>query len=212
MLFQNRADAGRQLGRVLSGFASQQNTIVIGLPRGGVVLAYEVAKLLDLDLDVICPRKIGAPFNPEFAIGAITESGEGYFDEKTIQALDINPDYLIQAIEQEKKEAQRRLATYRNHRPPLVVKDKTILLVDDGIATGATVKAAILSLRKAQAGKIIVAVPVAPKDTLREIQDLSDEVICLSTPSPFHAVGQFYLDFSSTTDQEVCRLMDQKTH
>lgn len=207
MMFRNRAEAGQKLAQPLSKYKSHPDTIVIGLPRGGVVTAYEVAKALSLPLDVTCPRKIGAPFQPELAIGAITETGEGIFDESLIQRFNISQDYIHRTVAQEKSIAKRRLEMYRKNRSKIPLEGKIAILVDDGLATGATMKAAIKSIRAEGADKIVVAVPVSPGDTLEEIKELADEVIALDTPFFFQAVGQFYEDFSQTEDDEVIALL-----
>lgn len=207
-IFNDRIDAGIELANALTKWKGQANTMVIGLPRGGVPVASEVAKVLNLPLDVICPRKLGAPHNKEFAIGAITETGEGILSEDVIRSLGISQEYIASEMESQKKEAQKRLELYRQGKPPRVVKGQTIILVDDGLATGSTLKAAIHSLRKEGVEAIIVGVPVSPPDTLREIQELVEEVVCLSAPPFFQAVGQFYRDFSATEDDEVINIMN----
>lgn len=209
MIFQDRQHAGQLLAQALKKYQNHPQAIVLGLPRGGVVLAYEVAQVLHLPLDIICARKIGAPFNPEYAIGAITDLGESFLDEGVIERLDIPPEYLTEERDRQRKEAERRVRTYRNHRPPLILEGKIAILIDDGIATGATMKAAIKSVKAKKAKKIVVAAPVASPDTLQEIEDGTTEVICLSSPRFFQAVGQFYEDFSQTTDDEVIQLLRQ---
>jgi putative phosphoribosyl transferase len=211
MIFQDRHDAGKQLVHLLAKYKNRPQAIVLGLPRGGVVTAYEVAKGLQLPLDVTCPRKIGAPFNQELAIGAITETGEGVFNEDLITRLEIPEIYISHAIEIEKKQAQRRVNLYRKNRPNLSLEGKTVILVDDGLATGATMKAAIKSVKVAGADKIVVAVPISPPDTFQEIKEEVDEAFCLDTPIFFQAVGQFYEDFSQTEDEEVIELLSQTT-
>jgi putative phosphoribosyl transferase len=206
-VFRDRIDAGIQLADELVQWENHPNTLVIGLPRGGVPVANEVAKALHLPLDVVCPRKIGSPHNKEFAIGAITETGEGIFSEDVIESFNISPDYIAAEVEVEKREARKRLEMYRQGKPARVVEGKRIILIDDGLATGSTMKAAIYSLRREGVQSIIVGIPVSPPDTLRDIQLLAEEVICLSTPPFFQAVGQFYLDFSSTEDDEVVNIM-----
>jgi putative phosphoribosyl transferase len=207
MMFMNRHDAGKQLAASLKAYDKSQNTIVIGLPRGGVVPAMEVADLLHLPLDIICARKIGAPWNPEYAVGAVTETGKYILDESVIDQLNISKEYLQQAIEQEKQQAQRRLALFRSGRKPRNLKDQTVILVDDGLATGMTMKAAILSAKLDGAKKVVVAVPVSPWETLQEIKQLADEVVCLSTPPFFEAVGQFYAEFSQVEDEQVIAIL-----
>ena len=209
MIFKDRTDAGKQLAEALSQYQNQKDAVVIGLPRGGVVVAYEVAKFLKLPLDITCPRKIGAPSNPEFAIGAITETGEGLFNQDVVAKLGISESYLEQAIRVEKAEAQKRLDKFRGNKPPRNIENKIILLVDDGLATGSTMKAAIMSMQAARADKIIVAVPVSPPDTLGEIRGMVDEIVCLDSPPFFQAVGQFYQKFDQTTDEEVIHLIKE---
>jgi len=207
MLFTDRREAGRKLALLLDNYQNHKDVVVLGLPRGGVVVAHEISKSLNLFLDVICPRKIGAPFNPEFAIGAITETGQGIFNMSVIQRLGISDDYLRQEVEAEKKKAQHRLALFRKDLPPRDLKGKIIILVDDGLATGSTMKAAIQSVKAEGAKEIIVAVPVAPIETVEEIRQLVDKIVCPYTPSFFEAIGQFYEDFSQVDDEEVSKLL-----
>lgn len=207
-MFKDRQDAGQRLAKKLHHYRQCPDGVVIGLPRGGVVTAYEVAKELRLPLDVTCPRKIGAPFNPEFAIGAITETGEGLLNEPVIARLGISEAYLEHAIEVEKQRAQQRVQLYHKQRPKLSLEEKTVILVDDGLATGATMKAAIQSVRQEGAKYIVAAVPVSPQDTLEEIQALADEAIALETPFDFGAVGQFYQMFDQVEDAEVIHLLE----
>lgn len=210
MIFTDRRAAGQQLATRLAQFKHQPHTIILGLPRGGVVTANEVARALNLPLDLIVPRKIGAPMNEELALGAIGEEGEQVFDQHLIQALGVTPDYLAATIEQEKNEARRRLKTYRGDRPPLDLTTKTAILVDDGIATGATMRAAILSAKTKGATRVIVATPVIALDTLDKIKSEVKEVIYLHAPVYFGAVGAFYTHFTQTTDEAVIEIM--KTH
>lgn len=208
--FKDRADAGKKLVQKLLHYKSDPQVVVVGLPRGGVVVAYEVARQLQVPLDIIVPRKIGTPANPELALGAITQEGEPVWNEALIKSFHIHPEDLTDIIEQEKREAARRLSLYRKSRPPLEVKNKIVILIDDGIATGATMRAAIASLRAHGAKKIIVAIPVAPLEILEQIEKDADEVICLSVPRMFFGVGQFYDSFAQTTDEEVIELMQRK--
>lgn len=207
MLFRDRHDAGQKLAQSLEQYRGRKGVLVLGLARGGVVVAYEVAKALSLPLDVLCPRKVGAPGNPEYAIGAITETGEGIFHQDVIKALKIDPRYVKEAVEEERAEAQKRLEAYRKGRPPRELKGKTVLLVDDGLATGSTMQAAIRSVREEGVESIVAVVPVSPVETLRMIRDEVDEVVCLDTPEFFQAVGQFYEDFGQTSDEEVIDLL-----
>lgn len=209
MVFRNRQDAGKKLARVLEQYKNAKNTIILALPRGGVVVGFEIALALNLPLDLVVPRKIGAPGNPEYAIGAITEEGEGIFNKSEIKALGINKEYLDSEVVKEKKEAERRLRAYRGDRPPLVLTDKTVILIDDGIATGLTMRAAIKSVKKKGASQIIVAVPVSARDSLEIIKKEVDKVVCLHVPLFFGAVGAFYEEFAQTEDAEVIQLMQK---
>jgi len=199
--FEDRTDAGKQLARVLSDYT--ENAVAVGLPRGGVVLAYEVARALKIPLDIVCPRKIGAPSNPEYAIGAVTETGEGIITAP----YDVPEKYIKEKMAEEIAEAERRLKLYRGSKPPREFQGKIILLIDDGLATGSTMLAAIRSVRKSNPEKIVVAVPVAPYDTLSKIEEEANEVICLHPRRDFMAVGQFYNKFTETSDGEVISLM-----
>lgn len=210
MIFQDRINAGQSLAKALSSFNNQQDTLVIGIPRGGVILAKEVADALHLPLDIICPRKIGAPYNPEFAIGAVTESGEAFIDPHLVNRLGIDNDYLEEKIAEESKRAAERLRIFREGMKPRDILNKTIILVDDGLATGATVKAAIVSLKKEGARQIVVAVPVSPPDTAYEIKALADELIALHVDPGFMAVGQYYRNFSETTNSDVLEIMQKR--
>lgn len=207
MIFKDRRDGGQKLAAKLQKYKNNAKAIVLALPRGGVITGFEVARYLDLPLDLVVPRKIGAPFNPEFAIGAITEDGEGIFDEEAIMTYRISRKYIEKAIVAEKKESERRLKLYRGDRPPLDLKGRIAILVDDGIATGATMRAAIKSVRKKGADKIVIAIPTAAADTMEKIEKEVDETVCLDIPSYFGAVGAFYKDFSQTEDEEVVEIM-----
>ncbi len=209
MIFQNRSEAGQKLAETLNKFKDAEDTIILALPRGGVVVGYEVAKILNLPLDIVVPRKIGAPANPEFAIGAITETGEGIFDEMVVGAYGITESYLQNEIKKEKAEAKRRLTIYRGTRPPLDLKNKTVILVDDGLATGLTMRAAIKTVKILGAAKIVVAIPVAAPDAAELIKKEVDEIIYLEAPAFFGAVGSFYEEFGQTTDEEVVNLLKQ---
>ena len=207
-MFANREEAGRELARHLSKYMGQPNTLIVALARGGIITGYEVAQLLQLPLDLICPRKIGAPHNPELALGACMHTGDSFLNDDIIYELDISPVALKDAIERAKKESAARHSLYRKGRQTLTVQDKTVILVDDGLATGATMKAAIKWARAEKAGRIVVAIPVAPPSTTQEIRQLADEVIVLLQPSSFSAVGQFYTDFRQTEDEEVYRRLN----
>ncbi len=206
MLFEDRQDAGRKLGEALKSFSLEKTALVIGLPRGGVVVAAIVAQTLGLTLDVIAPRKIGAPGNPELAIGALA-GNETMYHKELLESLGVDPSFLESETAKEKKEAERRLSLYRKGRPPLSIRGKTVILVDDGIATGATMIVSIRFVLKQGAKRCIAAVPVAPPEAVEKIQKEGAEPLSLYTPSSFYAVSQFYNSFSETPDSEVIRLL-----
>lgn len=205
-LFADRVDAGRRLASALKALVGK-DAIVLAIPRGGVVVGYEVASALDLPLDVIIPRKIGAPGNPELAIGAMTEDGTVLLDERLVMHLQVSEDYIQKESETQKLEIQRRLKLYRGDIPYPSLENRHVILVDDGIATGSTMKAALASVRKRGAKTVIVAIPVGPPSTIRELEREADHVVCLHTPVSFYAIGQFYQDFTQTQDEEVARLL-----
>lgn len=207
MVFRDRAEAGSILADALTQYRDATDTVVIALPRGGVVVGAAVAAALHLPLDIIVPRKIGAPHNAEYAIGAITESGEPVWDTQAVHLTDASDEFCAAAVARERTEAQRRLALYRASRPPRNVHGNTVILVDDGIATGLTIRAAIVTLRAEGARRIVVAAPVAAADTIVRVrQEADDTVIHHATPD-FAAVGQFYASFDQTTDSEVITLL-----
>jgi predicted phosphoribosyltransferase len=206
MLFKDRKEAGRKLGEALQQYKGAKNGLVLGLPRGGVVVAGEVARLLALPLDVIVPRKIGAPHNPELAIGAIAGSVV-LLDRGMVETLGVSDVYIQEAVKHEKIEAERRLSLFRKEKPEPEFGGKILIVVDDGIATGSTMKASIAYLKKAKTAKIVAAVPVGPPDTIQELKQEVDEVVCLYTPASFYAVGQFYETFPQTSDEEVIRIL-----
>jgi len=206
MLFRDRVEAGRRLAEALAGFGGF-GCVVLAIPRGGVVVGFEVASRLGCMLDVVVPRKIGAPYQPELAIGAVTEDGGVIVEHEIAKLVGASEDYIKEAAGREIREIRRRVDRYREGRPPVEVRGKDVILVDDGIATGATMRAAISYVRKLGARRVIVAVPVAPPETVEKIRREADEVICLHTPSDFYAIGQFYENFEQTTDEEVIRLL-----
>lgn len=207
MIFKDRKDAGEKLAALLTEYKNSKDTIILGLPRGGVVVAYAISQSLNVPLDITCPRKIGAPFNPELAIGAVTETGSPIFNWSLIEQMGVRENYIQHEVESETKRAQHRLQIYRKDLPPRNLKDKTVILVDDGLATGATMKAAIKSVKNEHAKTIVVAIPVSPIDTLAEIKQLADNVFCIDSPPFFQAVGQFYEHFNQTDDEEVLKLL-----
>lgn len=210
MHFANRIHAGKLLAQSLQDYKDRLNTIVIGLPRGGVPVAYQVARSLHLPLDITCPHKIGSPFNPEYAIGAITESGEALWNEKVLHQLGLTEADLQGEVKRQVELARQKLRLYRGGAPPREVIKKTVILVDDGLATGFTMKAAVKSMRAQGSARIVIAVPVAPLETLNELHRWADEIVCLLAPVNFEAVGQFYREFKATTDQEVIEILKFK--
>jgi putative phosphoribosyl transferase len=207
--FPNRAEAGRLLAEKLEKYADRNDVIVLGLPRGGVPVAYEVAKSLRVPLDVFIVRKLGVPGFEELAAGAIASGGVRVLNEDVLRALP-NADEIIESVTaKETAELERREKSYRDDRPAPELRDRVVILVDDGLATGATMHAAVKALRQRGVAKIVVAVPVGPPDTCREFEDEADETICASTPEFFQAVGQYYEDFSQTSDEEVRDLLSR---
>src|SRR6266581_6375266 len=205
--FPNRSEAGRLLGLKLSKYAGRDDVIVLGLPRGGVPVAYEVAQALRVPLDVFIVRKLGVPGFEELAVGAIASGGVRVLNEDVARALPHADEIIESVTAKETAELERREQSYRNGRPPPELRDRMVILVDDGLATGATMRAAVKALRHRGAAKIVVAVPVGPPDTCREFEDEADETICASVPEFFQAVGQYYEDFSQTSDDEVRELL-----
>jgi len=205
--FANRAEAGRLLADKLEKYVGRNDVIVLGLPRGGVPVAYEVAKSLRVPLDVFIVRKLGVPGFEELAAGAIASGGVRVLNEDVLRALP-NADEIIESVTvKETAELERRENSYRDDRPAPELRDRVVILVDDGLATGATMRAAVKALRQRGVAKIVVAVPVGPPDTCREFEDEADETICASAPEFFQAVGQYYEDFSQTSDEEVRDLL-----
>ncbi len=201
--FHNRHDAGQQLGAHLRLRHAWPDTVVLGLPRGGVPVAAEVARALTAPLDVFMVRKLGLPFQPEVAMGAVASGGVEWLNRDLLARLPLPPGAVEEVRRHELRELARREALYRAGRPPLDLTGRTALLVDDGLATGATMHAALRAVRALGAARVAVAVPVAPPDTCGALRPLADEVICLHTPPGFRAVGQYYLAFAQTTDAEV---------
>jgi putative phosphoribosyl transferase len=208
ILFSNRIEAGKKLAQSLQG-AVGRDAIVLAIPRGGVIVGYEVARKLKVPLDLIIPRKIGAPDNPELAIGAIAEDGTIIIDNSLIKYLGVSKSYISEESKRQLAEIQRRLRLYRGETPYPDLRDKEVIIVDDGIATGSTMKAAVASTRVRGAKTVIIAVPVCPGSSVSELEKEADRVICLQTPEPFYAIGQFYGDFDQISDQEVIDLLKQ---
>jgi putative phosphoribosyl transferase len=207
--FANRTEAGRLLAEKLVQYAGRDDVIVLGLPRGGVPVAFEVARRLGVPLDVFIVRKLGVPGFEELAAGAIASGGVRVLNEDVMRSIP-HADEAIDAVTiRETAELERREQIYREGRPPPELRDRIVILVDDGLATGASMRAAVKALRERGAAKIVVAVPVGPPDTCRELEEEADETICLSTPEFFQAVGQYYEDFSQTSDEDVRELLSQ---
>src|ERR1700704_4476012 len=210
MYFRDRREAGRMLAGRLSAYANRPDVIVLALPRGGVPVAYEVARALRAPLDVFVVRKLGVPGYEELAMGAVATGGVRVLNDQLVSRLGI-PNHLIDAVAaRERQELARRERLYRGGRPPPNVSGRTVILVDDGLATGATMHAAIAALRQLRPARMVVAVPTASPETCEEMRAEVDDVICAITPEPFHAVGLWYQDFSQTTDEEVRGLLAQR--
>jgi len=210
--FKDRLEAGRKLARRLAEYAGRKDVIVLALPRGGVPVAYEVAKSLNAPFDVFIVRKLGVPGHEELAFGALASGGATVFNETIVRALRIPVELLTKVIEREQKELERREHLYRKDRPPLDVNGKTVIIVDDGLATGATMSAAVLALEKAGPKEVIAAVPVSAEQACREfLAQTNARCISVATPEPFYGVGMWYEDFAQTTDQEVQKFLDDRS-
>lgn len=207
--FQNRTDAGRQLSAALVRYAGRDDVVVLGLPRGGVPVAFEIAMALDARLDVFIVRKLGLPGHEEFAIGAIASGDVRVVDEAVLHAYGVDRETLDGITERERRELTRREHLYRDDRPFPTVHDRIVILVDDGLATGSTMRAAIAALRAKGPREVVVAVPVGAPETCAAIAPLADDVVCLETPDPFYAVGLWYVDFEQTPDEEVHELLER---
>jgi putative phosphoribosyl transferase len=208
--FRDRAEAGRRLAQRLMPYAAR-HPVVLALPRGGVPVAFEVARALRAPLDLIFVRKIGAPSHAEFGLGAIVDGAhpQVVLNEEAVDRLHVPPRYIREETERQLREIERRREHYLAGRRPLDVAGRVTIVVDDGIATGGTARAALKGLSRARPACLILAVPVAPQDTLARLASEADEVVCLRTPEPFYAVGEHYDDFSQTSDREVMRLLDE---
>jgi predicted phosphoribosyltransferase len=211
MPFQDRIQAGRALAERLSKYANRSDVVVLALPRGGVPVGFEVAHALHAPLDVFLVRKLGVPGQPELAMGAIATGGVQVLNEDVVRVLDIPEEVIDSVAAREQRELERRESLYRDDRPPLEVADRIVILIDDGVATGSTMKAAVAALRRRHASRIVVAVPVGAGETCDELRATADEVICLLRPERFYAVGLWYEDFSQTSDAEVRDLLEKAT-
>ncbi|MEJ2242853.1 MAG: phosphoribosyltransferase [Candidatus Bathyarchaeota archaeon] len=208
ILFENRKDAGEKLAAKLEKFRNKK-IMVLAIPRGGVIIGYEIAKKLHAPLDIIVPRKLRAPNQPEYAIGAITEDGNVILNEHAVNSLRISDEYIKLESQRQKMEIDRRLRIYKGNQKIPDLTGYNIIVVDDGIATGATMKAALISVKKRTAKSVILAIPVASSSALRMLKDAADETICLYTPESFYAIGQFYNSFEQNSDQEVKELLEK---
>ena len=207
MNFDNRADAGRKLAGQLKRYVNEKNVIVLGLPRGGVPVAFEVASALNAPLDVFVSRKLGVPGQEELAFGAISSGGVRVLDPEIVQAAAVSDLQIERITAREKVELERREATYRGGRPPLEIAGATVILVDDGVATGSSVRAAISALRQMKPQRIVLATPVIPAATYQRLRTEVDDLVCVVMPEGFYGIGQFYEDFSQVTDEEVINLL-----
>jgi putative phosphoribosyl transferase len=204
-ILKDRVEAGKRLASAVKSVG--KDAIILGVPRGGVVVGFEVAQALCVPLDIIVTKKIGAPENPELAIGAVAEDGTYILDEDILRQIYVPKEYIAEEVERQKQEIQRRLIRYRGDVPYPTLKNREVVVIDDGVATGSTLKAALRLLRGKGAKTVVVAVPVGPPETIRELRKLADRVVVLFTPEPFYAIGQFYVDFSQTSDKEVIELL-----
>jgi putative phosphoribosyl transferase len=209
-MFVNRDQAGRELAECLLHLAAV-DPVVLGLPRGGVEVAARIAETLGAALDVLVVRKLGAPGQPELAIGAVTDGDrpQQIFNEHVMRALGVSQEYIDLEIQRQLAEVRRRQELYRGGRAGVPLQGRNVIVADDGIATGATVRAGIQALRQGDVGRLVLAVPVAPPETAQALQGEVDELVCLHTPAGFTAVGAFYADFSQTTDEQVIQLLDE---
>ncbi len=210
MRFQDRTTAGQELANALRDLQGQSGLLVLGIPRGGVVVASEVARALNAPLDVCLTHKLSAPDNPELAIGAIAENGQVVLDRGLIKELWMPRGYLEAETERQRQELSRRVRLYRGDRPPPQISNRTVILIDDGLATGSTMMAALQTLDAQAPASLIAAIPVAPPEAMRRLAPLADRVECLLSPRPFWAVGAFYDHFDQVTDDEVIELLKLK--
>ena len=210
--FHNRSEAGRALARELSHYGGRRDVVILALPRGGVPVGFEIAHALHAPLDVFLVRKLGAPHYEELAMGAIASGGVRVLNEAVVNQLRVTREEIEQVAEREAMELHRREQAFRNDCPPLLVENRICILVDDGLATGSTMRAAVLALKNQNPSRVIVAAPVASADTCAEFEPLVGEVVCLYTPEPFMAVGRWYDDFTQTTDEEVRDYLERASH
>ena len=208
-VYRDRRHAGTVLASALAKYAHRDDVVVLGLPRGGIPVAFEVAKALGAPLDVFVVRKLGVPGYPELAMGAIASGGVVVLNREVVEGLQIPRSSIDAVIEAETREFERREQAYRGDSPPIDVTDRTVILIDDGLATGASMHAAITALRQRKPKRIVVGVPIASPSTCEEIGKEADDIVCAATPEPFQAVGLWYQDFSQTSDEEVRKLLEE---
>jgi predicted phosphoribosyltransferase len=205
VIYSDRREAGRALGEALG---ERPSALILGIPRGGVIVAVEVARATGGTLDVVVPRKLGAPRNPELGIGAVAADGTAVLDERLVATLGVSEDYIRQEVARQVAEIHRRVDAYRAGRAPLEVSGRDCVVVDDGVATGGTAEVALRSLAKQGAARVVLAVPLAPEESLERLAACCDEVVCLETPAPFAAVGQWYRSFPQVSDDEVVEALN----
>ena len=209
--FVDRTEAGQKLAHELQDLRGG-GTVVLGIPRGGVIIARELTRELDAELDIVLSRKLGAPGNPELAIGAIAEDGKVFRDDRIISALQVPEAYIAAETERQQTEIERRGARFRAVLPRVPLEGRTVIVTDDGLATGATMQAALWAARQERPTRLICAVPVGPTDTVRRLTEYVDELVCLRLPPAFSAVGQFYVHFGQTDDEEVLAILSEANH
>jgi putative phosphoribosyl transferase len=210
--FANRGEAGRALAQALNQYADRHDVVVLALPRGGVPIGFEIARALRAPLELFLVRKLGVPMHEELAMGAIATGGLMVLNESVVGQLRITAEQIEEVRERETRELERRQQAFHPNHTPAPLAARICILVDDGLATGSTMRAAVLALKKQNPSRVVVAVPVASADTCEEFQTLADEVMCLYTPEPFWAVGRWYDDFTQLTDEEVCEYVDRAAH
>lgn len=207
MQFEDRREGGRKLAEKLQAYRGRDDVLVLALPRGGVPVAYEVARALDAPLDVFLVRKIGVPGQQELAMGAIASGGVQVLNDRVVSSLGISREAIDETAERERRELQRRMTAYRGDRPEPELEGRTVLLIDDGLATGATMRAAVRAVRQRDPSRVVVAAPSGSSDAAQALAADADDVVCVMTPEPYYAVGAWYRDFSQTTDDEVRELL-----
>lgn len=209
MIFRDRAEAGRRLAAELPSYTGRDDVVVLALPRGGVPVAYEVARALGAEMDALFVRKLGAPGYAELGIGAVVDGANPQLvlNEDVMRQLSPTPAYIQSEMRKQLALIEERRRLYTKGRAPVQLKGRTVIVIDDGIATGGTIRAALKGVRKSHPARLVLAVPVAPADSLAQLRDECDEIVCLASPSPFHAVGAHYADFTQTGDEEVIHLL-----